>query len=52
MEISRLQGLLPLPGIIGTPNWETPQIAVTFAAWFPATLFPTAELLAFRTPRL
>ena len=26
MEISRLQGLEPLPGIIGTPNWENPQI--------------------------
>ena len=53
MEISRLQGLEPLPGIIGTPNCENPQIAVRFATWpAPEPLFSTADLFLFTTPRL
>jgi hypothetical protein len=52
MEISRLHGLEPFPGIIGVPNWETPQIELRFATWPAGVLFSTADLLLFTTPRL
>lgn len=52
MEISRLQGLVPLPGMIGTPNWENPQIEVRLATWPAGVLFSTADLFWFTTPRL
>src|ERR1700685_3468264 len=52
MEISRLQGLEPLPGMTGTPNWENPQIAVRFATCPAGVLFSTADLFWFTTPRL
>jgi hypothetical protein len=52
MEISRLHGLVPVPGMIGVPNWETPQMALTLATWPAGVLFSTADLFLFTTPRL
>ena len=45
MEISRLQGLVPVPGIIGKPNWQTPQMPVTFATWPAPGAFSTGRLV-------